>query len=144
MHIKNSLICTIFFISPEPLYSSVVSLQDRYASVVHCRHFQTSSPPKPLGRLKPNFMWNLLGMGEEKFVQMVQVIWPRWPPCPYVVKTLKNLLLQNWKADDLETWYAVPGAWVLPNLFKWWPLVYHDIFYGKVKFGPLCFCMGKR
>ena len=28
-------------------------------------------------------------------------------------KTLKNLLLWNQKADDLETWYAALGAWVL-------------------------------
>ena len=27
--------------------------------------------------------------GERKFVQTVLVTWPRWPPCPYVVKTLK-------------------------------------------------------
>ena len=33
-------------------------------------------------------------------------------------KTLKNLLLQNQKTDDLETWYAALGAPVLPYLFK--------------------------
>ena len=37
---------------------------------------------------------------------------------PYMVKTLKNLLLRNQKADDLETWYTALGAQVLPNLFK--------------------------
>ena len=30
----------------------------------------------------------------------------RWPPCPYMVKTLKNLLLQNQLTNDLETWYV--------------------------------------
>ena len=39
-------------------------------------------------------------------------------PCPYMVKTLKNLLLRNQKADDLETWYAASGGRVLPSLFK--------------------------
>ena len=73
----------------------------------------------------------------------VLVTWPRWPPCPYMVKTLKNLL-RNQKADDLETWYAALGARVLPSLFKWWPWVDLDLFYGRVKFSPLCFCMGKR
>ena len=29
---------------------------------------------------------------------------------------------------------------VLPSLFKWYPWIDHDIFYGKVKFGPWCFC----
>ena len=52
-----------------------------------------------------------------------------------MVNTLKPLIMQNQKADDLETWYAASGARVLPN---------DDLFYGKVEFGPLCFCMGKR
>ena len=33
-------------------------------------------------------------------------------------KNLKNLLLRNRKADDLETWHAALGARVLPSLFK--------------------------
>ena len=45
-----------------------------------------------------------LGSGNESLFT-----WPRWPPCPYMVKSLKNLL-QNQKADDLETWYAASGA----------------------------------
>ena len=32
-----------------------------------------------------------------------------------MVKTIKNLLLWNQKADDLETWYAASGAQVLPS-----------------------------
>ena len=35
-----------------------------------------------------------------------------------MVKALKNLLLQNQKADDLETWYAASGARVLSSLFN--------------------------
>ena len=37
---------------------------------------------------------------------------------PLYGKTLKNLLLRNQKADDLETWYAASGARVLPHLFQ--------------------------
>ena len=37
-------------------------------------------------------------MGGHNFVQMVLVTWPRWPPCPYMAKTLKNLLLRNQKS----------------------------------------------
>ena len=74
---------------------------------VCCQYFQTSSPLKPLGRLKPNFSWRLLGTGERKFVQMVVVTWPRWRLCPYTVKTLKNLLLRNQTADDLGTWCSI-------------------------------------
>ena len=42
----------------------------------------------------------------------------KWPPCPYMVKTLKNLLLWNQKADDLESWYVALGTLVLPSLFN--------------------------
>ena len=52
------------------------------------QHFQTSSPLKPLGQSNSNFIWRLLRTRERKFVQMVLVTWPRWPPCPYMVKTL--------------------------------------------------------
>ena len=31
----------------------------------------------------------LLWDGGQKFAQTVLVTWPRWPPCPYMVKTLK-------------------------------------------------------
>ena len=62
---------------------------------------------------------------------------------PIYGKNLK-LLLRNQKADGLKTWYAALGAWILPRLLKWWPWVDLDLFYGKVKFGPLCFCMGKK
>ena len=37
---------------------------------------------------------------------------------PIYGKKLKNLLLWNQQADDLETWYAASGARVLPSLFK--------------------------
>ena len=30
--------------------------------------FQRSSPLKPLGQSKPNFIWSLLGKGERKFI----------------------------------------------------------------------------
>ena len=62
---------------------------------------------------------------------------------PIYGKSLKNIFLLNQKADDLKTWCAALGTPVLPSLFKWWPCVDLDLFYGKVKFGPLCFCMGK-
>ena len=43
-----------------------------------------------------------LGWGNEKIAKMVAVRWPRWPPCPYMVKTFKNLLLQNWECLGAE------------------------------------------
>ena len=37
---------------------------------------------------------------------------------PIYGKNLKNLLLWNQKADDLESWYVALGARILPSLFK--------------------------
>ena len=59
-----------------------------------------------------------------------------------MVKTLKNLL-RNQTPDDFEILYATSGAQVLPSLFKWWPWVDLDLFYDKVKFGPLFFVWEK-
>ena len=99
----------------EPLWISKVKvIHWPWTKVTQIQHFQSSFPEKPLSRLKPNLMWILCGMGERKFVQMVQVTWPVWPPCPYMVKTLENLLW-NQKADDLESWYVASDARVLPN-----------------------------
>ena len=61
--------------------------------------------------------------------------------CPQ--KTLQNLLLWNRMADELEMWYAALSTHILPRLFKWCIWVDTDLFYGKVKFAPLCFCLGK-
>ena len=83
--------------------------------------------------------WN----GERKLVQIVRVTWPTWSSCPYMETIFKNLLLWNRKADDLETWYAEMSTRVLSCLFKCCPWVALALFDGKVKFGPLCFCMGK-
>ena len=44
-----------------------------HPSVVRCQHFQTSSPQKPLGQLKPNFVWSLHGLGEQNSLQLVMV-----------------------------------------------------------------------
>ena len=56
---------------------------------------------------------------------------------------IKNLQ-KNQKAYDLETSYVALGAQVLLRLNKSCPWIDLDLFYGKVKFGPLCFCMGKK
>ena len=63
---------------------------------------------------------------------------------PIYGKILKSLLLRNQNADDLETWYAASGAQILPSLFKRWPRADLVLFYGKVKFGSLCLCMGEK
>ena len=86
--------------------------------------------------------WELNGEWEWKLIQMSRVTWPTWPPCPYMVKTLKNLL-QNQQIDDLETWYVALSMRVLPRLYKLWPWIDLDLLYIKVKFGYIGFCMGE-
>ena len=73
---REEYICKVFS-SPEPkahqsayripMDPASVGVRRRPSSVVRS-HFQTSSPLKPLGQSKPNFMWSLIGKGERKFV----------------------------------------------------------------------------
>ena len=58
-----------------------------------------------------------------------------------MVKTFKNLLLQNWGCLGAESLHESTGTGGLPKLLK--ELSYVDIwpFYGKVKFASLCICM---
>ena len=100
------------------------------------------SSKKLLGYLKPNTMWKLVGAQEWKLIQMVQVKWPRWLPCPYMIKTLKNLLFQNQQADSNEMSMQHLGLRSY-SLFKLWPLVDFYLFYASDKFGRSYFCMGK-
>ena len=51
---------------------------------------QTRFSQKLLGHSELNFVWKLLGTEKCKFVNMILVTWPRWPPCPYMVKTLQK------------------------------------------------------
>ena len=55
-------------------------------------------------------------------------------------KPLK-IFCSNRKADNHGTWYAAASTRVLINLLKCCLWVDLDLFYDKVKFGPLCFCM---
>ena len=76
-----------------------------------------------------------LGWGNEKLL--------KWPPRPYMVKTFKNLFLQNRECLGAEPLQESSGMGGLPKLLK--ELSYVDVwpFYGKVKFASLCICMGK-
>ena len=119
----NNRNLALFFSSPEPkAHGWANSIQVTQASV-----------RRPSVHNFKHLLWNhranqtqisygdILRTREWKFVQMVLVTWPRWPPHPYMVKTFKNLRLQNQKADDLETWYVAFGMWDPTSLFKWCP-----------------------
>ena len=78
-----------------------------------------------------------------KFIQRVLVTWPMWTPCPYMVKTLKNLLLRNWMADEWNFVCNI-GCSSTTKFVQMMTPIDLDLFYDKVKFGPLCFSVGKR
>ena len=59
-------------------------------------------------------------------------------------KTFKNLLLQNQKAYDFETWCEASGNGALQSLYKSCPWDDLDLFYGKVNLGLPCIGMGKN
>ena len=56
-----------------------------------------------------------MGWGNKSLLKCTWSHDPRWPPCPCMVKTLKNLLLWNQTADDPESRYVALGTRVLPN-----------------------------
>ena len=91
-----------------------------------CSEFQTISPLKPLGQFCSNFIWSLLSVGEQKIAKMVAVRWPSWPPPPYMVKTFKNLLLQNRECLGAEPLQESSGTGGLPKLLK--ELSYVDVW----------------
>ena len=68
-----------------PVFKVIVRPWSVCPSSIH--HFQRY-PPKLLGQSKPNFIWNLSGIGERKFVRRVWVTWSGWPPHPYMIETL--------------------------------------------------------
>ena len=156
---KMRITANCIFFSPRIILLSAI---EKYLGMQYCMNF--SSPEskaywwayrigRPLSSVVNIFKhllwshhanWSQISYGasmgrRKKFGQTAQVTWPRWPPCPYMVKTLKIFF----SGSNLETWSAASGAQVLPSLFKEDPGL-TGLFYGKVKFGPLCFCMGKR
>ena len=89
------------------------------------------------------FFWSLPVAVEWKIAKKVAVHWPGWLPCPYMVKTFKNLLLEDRGCLMAVSLHKSSGTGGLPKLLKW--CLYIDIwpFYGKVK-ASVCICMGPK
>ena len=85
-----------------------------------CWEFQTTYPLKPLGKCCSNFMWSPLRLGEGMIAKMVAVHWPRWLPCPYMLKTFKNLLPQNQIIPVTLPLQISSRTGDLLKLLKWW------------------------
>ena len=64
---------------------------------VVCQHFQTSSLLKPLGRLKPNFIWSLLKIGERKFFPNGHGHMTKMAAMPIYGKNLKKIFFSGTK-----------------------------------------------
>ena len=107
----------------------------------NCWEFQTTSPLKLLSQFCSYFIWSHLRVGKQKIAKIVGFSWPRWPPCPYMIKTFKNLLLQNRECLGAKSLHKSSGTRGLPKLLK--EFSYVDIwpFCGRVKFASLCICM---
>ena len=56
---------------------------------------------------------------------------------------VKNLLLRNQKADDLETWYPASGVRVLPSLTNDDPRLTLTYFTARSNFVPYAFVWDK-
>ena len=63
---------------------------------------------------------------------------------PIYSKNLKNLLLWNQKAYDLETWYAALGAQVLPSCSNDDPWLTLTYFTARSNLVPYAFVWEKR
>ena len=85
-------------------------------------------------------MWSLLGKGNKSLYKRSR---SHDQDGRHMVKTFKNRLLQNQKSYDLETWRVALGTQALQSIYKWWPWVDLDLFYGKVKLSHLYVWMGK-
>ena len=66
---------------------------------------------------------------------MVQVTLPRWPPWLLIAKTFIDLIVQNRKTYDFETFPEALVNGALQNLYKSWTWDDPDLFYGKVSLG---------
>ena len=80
--------------------------------------FQRSSPLKPLGQSKPNFMWSILGKGSLGRGKESLYKWSRSHDQQKIAKTFKNLLLKNQWADFHETLYVASGTRAHHSLYK--------------------------
>ena len=59
---------------------------------------------------------------------------------PIYAKNLSKSSSLEPKGWWCETWYAASSTPKFVKVYLWFDL---NLFYGKVKFGAICFCIGK-
>ena len=63
------------------------------------------------------------------------------PICDKNLKKTSSLELKGWWSWNLVCSIRCSST---TKFVQWWSWVDLDLFFGKVKFGPLCFCMEKK
>ena len=107
----------------------------------NCWEFQTTL--KPLSQFCSNFIWSHFRVGKQKIAKIVAVCWPRWPPCPYMVKTFKIFFSRT---ENAWGWIfaQIIGDERSTKVAKRIVVRWHLTFHGKVKFASLCMCMSPK
>ena len=78
-----------------------------------------------------------LGWGNKRLLKW-SVHWQRWPPCPYMVKTFKNFLLQNQGCFGGLIFAQIIGSGRSTKIAKMMVLHWHLTF---LRWGQVCFLM---
>ena len=66
-------------------------------------------------QLKPNFICSLQTMREWKWAQMIYVAWPRWLPCPFMVKIFKKVFSGTERPKTLKLGMQ---HWILKYMYR--------------------------
>ena len=125
---KRKKICLTHF--RNLLYSIPLLALSGWAIVITCRpssvcpsvHTFERPPLKPLGQyffkihVQPSVYKRGLKICTNGHGPLIKM-----EPCPYMVKTPKNLLLQNQESFKTESQYIALLTQGLPSVFKWWP-----------------------
>ena len=104
---------------------------------------------KLLGKLKPNFIWSLFGLGKWTFIWMVQVTWSRWRPWPFMIKAFQKSSLEpvGWLPWNLvcSIWNSGPSWFVQMMTLGWpWPILWQgQIWMHAFVWGKNCLTLGQ-
>ena len=140
----------IVFSSPEPKAHWWAYSIGRYPSSVLCRTsfvvrlstFSNIFSSEATGPIEAKLYVEVLWVGETKVPSNGYGHMTKMAAMPIYGKNLKNIFFSRTKRP-LTLNLGIQHC-VLKYYQIWWSWVDLDLFYGKVKFGPLCFCMGKR
>ena len=69
--------------------------------VPHMSLISNNFCPEATGQteVKSRYMLSLHESRGPTFTETIEVTWPRWPRCPYMVKPFKSIFLKNWFTD---------------------------------------------